>query len=52
MLRTGEGNAQKAKPEEWKQLVQASLSGASMHWAESFLVAEVPFVAEDGGQHT
>ena len=52
MLHTGEGNAQKAKPEEWKQLVQASLSGASMHWAESFLVAEVPFVAEDGGQHT
>ena len=51
-LHTGEGNAQRAMHEEWKQLAQASLFVASKHWAGSFPVAVVPFVAEDGGQHT
>lgn len=52
LLLTGARNAQKAKHEEQKQHVQASLVGASKHCAVSFPVAVMPVVVGDGDQRT
>jgi len=49
---TGAENAQKAKPEEQKQHVQASLFGASKHCVGSFLAAATHVVVSADDQHT